>query len=170
MAHIGVSVNDETKDEWENYIEQTDYGSMSELIRASVRKEIQQEGGDSGIPRELEKELNGVAETQNTLQDQMAELVNEFENVSDVMTESQYSEEIIELAHDLAEDIEEKHPDEFSSLAQDAEMGYAKLAREHLGDESEAYKIPQAFQYLEENLSYIKCTPRGPNDYYRVRR
>jgi len=170
MAHVGVSIDYGIKDEWGNYVEQTDYGSMSELIRTAVRKEIRREGTDgSSVPRELEQELNRVAETQNTLQDQMSDLVDGFDNVEDIIGQQQYSQEIIDIAHQLTGELDEIHPDEYADLENEASIEYAELAKEYLGDGSEAHKIAKAFTYLSEELSYIKSRPLGPSDYYRVR-
>ena len=170
MAHIGVSVNDETKDQWENYIERTDYGSMSELIRTAVRKEMRREsGGDKNIPRELETELNRVAETQNTLQEQMAELVDGFEDVTDVIGNQQYPDEVIQLAHDIAGDLNEISRDAYGELESEVAIEHANLAEKYLDDDSKGYLVQQAFQYLEGNLSYIRRQPLKPTDYYRIR-
>lgn len=170
MAHVGVSIDDGTKDEWQSYIEQSDYGSMSELVRTAVRKEIRREGTDNGsIPRELEQELNRVAETQSTLQNQMSDLLDGFDNVEDIIGQQQYSQEIIDIAHQLTGELDEIHPDEFANLENEVSIEYAKLAEEYLGDSSEAHKIAKAFTYLSEELSYIKSRPLGPSDYYRVR-
>ena len=170
MAHVGVSVNDDTKEQWDEYVQQTDYGSMSELIRTAVRKEIRREGTDgSGVPRELEQELTRVAETQNTLQDQMSELLDGFDNVEELVGKQQYSQEIIDVATEIAGELDEIHPDEFNHLESDVSIEYAELAKEYFGTPNEGYKIAQAFEYLSENLSYVRSRPLGPSDYYRVR-
>ena len=48
MPYVGASVDSSTKDKWEEYIEQSDYGSMSELVRGAVRSEMRSQGSDSG--------------------------------------------------------------------------------------------------------------------------
>jgi len=165
MAHIGVSVDESTKQEWSDYVEQSNYGSMSELVRAAVRTEIRREGGGEGIPREVERQLSEVVETQQTLQNQVGELTEGFEDVSEAATGDQYPEEIVELANDIAGELDEIHRTAFNEKTQEVRRGQQKLAEKH---DTDAAKVAEALQYLEDNLSYVRTEPLGPSDYYRV--
>jgi len=167
MAHIGVSVDDTTKESWAEYVEESEYGSMSELVRTAVRKEIRRGDGGEGVPRELEKELVELSEYQETITEAVKQLNDEFEKVEEA-TESQYPEEVVELAMDIAEeDIQEISHDQFGDLESDAQGDLVALSRKHL-DTVEIGKVADALQYLEENLSYIKTEPRTLDDYWRV--
>jgi metal-responsive CopG/Arc/MetJ family transcriptional regulator len=173
MAHIGVSVSDDTKAEWEEYIEESDMGSMSELVRSAVRKEIRhEEGGDSdgGIPREMEEELTRVAQTQETLEEQMESLLDGFEDVEEATTSKEYPEEVKALAHQIAnEEIEEMPRDVFQSeLRGSVRDDYWDIARRHQ-ENPNLEQVFEAFEYLEENISYIKSLRKTPDDFYRVR-
>lgn len=170
MAHVGVSVDDDTKEKWKQYVEQSDYGSLSELVRGAVRVEMRREsGGGGGIPREVEQQLTELVDTQTAVQEQVVELTEEFDGLGEELRDDQYPEQVIELAHEIAADMDEVHQSEFADLRLDAEMELAEIANERLGDESKAYLVAQAYEYLDENLSYIKPVPRQPSDYYRVR-
>jgi Arc/MetJ-type ribon-helix-helix transcriptional regulator len=167
MAHIGVSVDDQTKEGWAEHVEESEYGSMSELVRTAVRKEIRRGDGGEGVPRELEKELVELSEHQETITEAVKQLNDEFEKVEEA-TEAQYPEEIVELAMDIAEeDIQEIHADQFGDLEKDAQRDLVSLSRKHL-DTVEIGKVAEALEYLEENLSYIKTEPRTVDDYWRV--
>jgi len=170
MAHIGVSVNDSTKVEWEEFIEKTNYGSMSELVRSAVRREIRQQGenGGPGVPREVEKQLSQVAETQTTLERQMNELADGFEDVA-ASTDTQYPNQVVELGHDIAGDLEEIHVDWFKEAEVEARDELRVLADDHLNDPGRIGEVADALDYLEDNLSYVQTTPLAPSDYYRVR-
>jgi len=170
MAHVGVSIDDDTKEQWSSHVEESDYGSMSELIRTAVRKEIRRDdGGDGGsVPRELEKDVNRVAETQTTLQDQMDQLAEHFEEVADTTLQTQYPEEVVELGHDIAGDLEEIHHDQFSDLERDVMVNELEEIRRNHGDNPSHGQIIDALDYLEENLSYIKKRPTPPSEYYRL--
>jgi len=170
MAHVGVSIDDDTKAQWSNHVEESDYGSMSELIRTAVRKEIRRgdDGDGSSIPRELEKDVSRVAETQTTLQDQMDQLAEHFEEVADTTLQTQYPEEVVELGHDIAGDLEEIHHDQFSDLERDVMVNELEEIRRNHGDNPSHGQIIDALDYLEENLSYIKKRPTPPSEYYRL--
>lgn len=168
MAHIGVSVNDETKRKWSDYIESSDHGSMSELVRTAVRKEIRSDGG-ADLPREAERRINQIAENQERITRQMASLSDDFEEVSDAAT-AQYPEHIVELADDVAGELEEVPADRFGDLRAEAKDELRSLAIRVCDDPTKAGEVGEALDYLSENLSYIKTAPQGPNDYYRVRR
>lgn len=167
MAHVGVSVNEATKENWEEYVEGTDYGSISELVRSAVRKEIARESGGDGIPREVEAELTEVAETQATLREQMADLLDGFEDV-EAATATQYPSEIVELGHDIAGGLEEVHADRFADWESETQSELWDVAQEQSGNVSVG-EVKDALEYLEENLSYVRAKPRGPSEYYRVR-
>ena len=173
MAHIGVSVSDGTKEKWEEFIEGSDHGSMSELVRTAVRKEIQREGQSSNeVPRELQKDLTQVAETQSTLESQMQELLDGFEDVEEIATEDTYPEEIKALGHRIGEQLEEIPEDVFGEMRGEVRDEFISLGRT-VSDTEETVpyspgEIEQALQYLEENLSYIESVPKSPEDYYRI--
>lgn len=170
MAHVGVSVDDETKAEWSKHVEESDFGSMSELIRTAVRKEIQRSGDRDGgsVPRELEKDVSRVAETQTTLQEQMEELAESFEEVADTAVQSQYPEGVIELAHDIAGDIEEIGAYQFQRGKEEKIRELQNYHKKHPENPSLG-EIDQALQYLDDNLSYVRTMPLAPSDLYRVR-
>lgn len=167
MPHVGVSVNEATKENWEDYVEETDYGSISELVRSAVRKEIAREGGESGVPREVEKELTQVAETQGELRRQMADLLDGFEDVEEA-TATQYPSEVVELGHDIAGELEEVHADRFTEWESETQSELWDVAQEQSGDVGVG-DVKDALEYLEENLSYVRSRPRGPSEYFRVR-
>lgn len=169
MAHVGVSIDDDTKEQWSSHVEESDYGSMSELIRTAVRKEIRRDDdGDGGsVPRELEKDMNRVAETQTTLQDQMDQLAEHFEEVADTTLQAQYPEEVVELGHDIAGDLEEIQHDAFAEVREQTKQELVKIHKSH-PDSPTLEEIQDALQYLEENLSYIKKRPTPPSEYYRL--
>ncbi|WP_256545598.1 ribbon-helix-helix domain-containing protein [Halobellus inordinatus] len=167
MAHIGVSVDDDTKEKWDHHVEQSEYGSMSELIRSAVRKEIRRGGDEGQVPRQLEKELVQVAESQQAISDAVERLSEDFEQV-EAAAQTQYPEEIVDLAMDIAdEDIQEIHADQFADVEKEGVSDLQSLAQKHL-DSNDIGKVADALDYLEENLSYVKSPPRTADDYYRV--
>lgn len=169
MAHIGVAVDDDTKQQWEQYVEESDYGSMSELVRTAVRVEMRREGGDGAtIPREVEQQLTELVDTQTAVKEAVAELTEDLDGLGDELQDEQYPEEVVELAHDIAADMDEIHRSNFANIAGEVSAKHAEIAQERLGDDSKGYLVSQAFQYLDENLSYIKVKPHLPKDYYRV--
>lgn len=173
MAHVGVSLDDDEKQRWADYVEESGHGSISELVRTAVRKEIQREGDDGAeIPRELEQDLSRVAETQQRLQSQMAELAEGFDAVEEVATEDAYREEIKGLGHRIAEHLEELPEDRFGDLESEVQDELVALGRE-VSDTEEKVPYPpgevgRALEYLEQNLSYIESVPKSPADYYRI--
>ena len=169
MAHIGVSVDDGTKRKWSDYVETSDHGSMSELVRTAVRKEIRSDGGE-GLPREAERRINQIAENQEQITRQMASLSEDFEDVSDAATSDQYPEHIVELAEDVAGELDEVPADRFGDLRAEAKDGLRSLAVRVCDDPTKADEVGEALEYLSETLSYVKTAPQGPSDYYRVRR
>lgn len=43
MAQVNVSVDEETKNEWKGYIDETgEYGTLSALVRTAVQREIEE--------------------------------------------------------------------------------------------------------------------------------
>ncbi|MDB2294359.1 hypothetical protein PN416_09830 [Halorubrum ezzemoulense] len=168
MAHIGVSVSDDTKRKWADYVESSDHGSMSELVRTAVRKEIRSDGG-ADLPREAERRINQIAENQERITRQMESLSEEFEDVSEAATD-QYPEHIVELADDVAAELDELPADRFGDLRAKAKDELRSLAIRVCDDPTKAGEVGEALDYLSENLSYIKTAPQGPSDYYRVRR
>jgi Arc/MetJ-type ribon-helix-helix transcriptional regulator len=167
MAHIGVSVDDETKRSWAEHVKESAYGSMSELVRTAVRKEIRRGDGGDQLPRQVEKELVQMAEDQESIRDAVSELSEDFEKVEEA-AESQYPEEIVELAMDVSEDLEEVHATQFAEVEAEARDDLRGLAKRHLGDATETGKVAEAMEYLRENLSYVRTPPRTSEDYYRV--
>jgi Arc/MetJ-type ribon-helix-helix transcriptional regulator len=170
MAHVGVSIDDDTKEQWIDHIEESDYGSMSELIRTAVRKEIRRDDdGDGGsVPRELEKDMDRVAETQTTLQDQMDKLAEQFEEVADTTLQTQYPDEVVQLGHDIAGDLDEIHHDQFGDLEREVMVNELEEIRQSHGDNPSHGMILDALDYLEESLSYIEKRPTPPSEYYRL--
>lgn len=173
MAHIGVSVSDGTKLKWEESIEESGHGSMSELVRTAVRKEIQREGQSTNeVPRELQQDLTQVAETQSSLESQMQELLDGFEDVEEIVTDDTYPEEIKALGHRIAEHLEELPEDRFADMEGKIRDELVALGREVSDAEEEHPYTPgemeQALQYLEDNLSYIESVPKSPEEYYRI--
>lgn len=167
MAHIGVSVDDGTKESWAEYVEESEYGSMSELVRAAVRKEIRRGDGGDQLPRQLEKEIVQMSENQQSIRDAVSQLSEDFEKVEEA-AESQYPNEIVDLAMDISEDLEEVHATQFAEVEADARDDLRGLAERYLGDTKETGKVAEAMEYLRENLSYVRTPPRTSEDYYRV--
>ena len=167
MGHIGVSIDDATKESWAEHVEESEYGSMSELVRTAVRKEIRRGDGGDQLPRQVEKELVQMAEDQESISDAVSELSEDFEKVEEA-AESQYPEEIVELAMDVSEDLEEVHATQFAEVEAEARDDLRGLAKRHLGHATETGKVAEAMEYLRENLSYVRTPPRPSEDYYRV--
>lgn len=164
MPHIGVSVDESTKEKWQEHLEESHHGSMSELVRTAVRKEIRRDDSDGTVSRELEQELNRVAEAQQTIQQTMDSLADGFEDVT--AAGNQYPQEIIDLGHEIAGELDEL-----------SENGHEAMVREFRRDCKPLYQkydasppeIQEALAYLEDSLSYIVVEPRGPSDYYRYK-
>jgi hypothetical protein len=100
----------------------------------------------------------------------MSSLSEDFEDVSDAATSDQYPEHIVELAEDVAGEIEEVHADQFDNLRTEAKDELRSLAIRVCDDRKKAGEVGEALDYLSETLSYVKTAPQGPSDYYRVRR
>jgi archaellum component FlaC len=170
MPHIGVSVDEGTKRKWADYVENSAHGSMSELVRTAVRKEVRRDGdGSADLPRQAEKRINQIAENQEQITRQMETLSDEFEDVSEAATE-QYPEHIVELADDVASELEEVSADNFAELRSEAKDELRSLAVRVCDDPRKADEVGEALEYLADTLSYVKKAPQGPSDYYRVRR
>lgn len=173
MPIVGASVNDSTKEEWEEYVEESDHGSMSELVRIAVRKEIQRSGTkENGIPREVRKDINQVAEKQDSLSKQMDTILEGFEELEQTNEDEDYDEETKALAHRISEEMEEINEDQFEEAMAQRRKEVANLARK-ISDKDERYpyspnQVHNAFEYLEENISYIRKLPPSPSEYHRV--
>jgi hypothetical protein len=168
MAHIGVKVDQSTKERWQEYVEESSHGSMSGLIRQAVREEMRRDETDAEIPQALEQRINEVAETQQTLGGQMDQVQDTVQEVVEE-TGEQYPEEVIELAEDIAEDLDEIHADQWVDGIQHPVKRELDEIRRQRSDNPSIGQIKDALEYLEENLSYVKSAPQGPSDYYRVR-
>lgn len=169
MPHIGVSVDEGTKQKWADYIESSDHGSMSELVRTAVRKEVRRDDGGADLPRQAEKRINQIAENQEQITRQIDSLSQEFEDVSNAAT-NQYPEHIVELADDVAAELDEVPADRFGDLQSEAKGELRSLAVRVCDDAQKADEVGEALDYLADTLSYVKTAPQGPSDYYRVRR
>jgi len=75
MAYVGVNVDESTKEQWQSYVDESDYGSMSEFIRNAVRKEIH-DGGYDRLREELQS-LEQVNERMISHLEEMEERLNE---------------------------------------------------------------------------------------------
>jgi len=167
MPYAGASVDETTKGEWEDYIEDTDYGSLSELIRNAVRKEIKSDGGSSGVS-------SGEAIEVDRLKEQQQDTIQKIENLREVVEEAQkerekteYPEDVVEVAHDIAGELDTVSRDEPHPIAEQKYKELRKLSAEHFGDPNEVDKIEAALNYLDENVSWIVNRPVLPSEYYR---
>jgi Arc/MetJ-type ribon-helix-helix transcriptional regulator len=168
MPYVGSSVDESTKEKWENHLEESSYGSMSELVRGAVRKEIQSDDGSGGTS-------DGQTIEVDRLQEQQQETIQRIEGLQETIEEAQeeretteYPEEIVEVAHDIAGDLETISTDGYKHLTTDALSELANLSQEHFGDKTQVDKISAALDYLEENVSWIRKRPVLPSEYYRV--
>lgn len=90
--HVGLKVEQSQYDEWEDYLEESDYGSMSNLIRtavegkreqdASVGATVAQGEGATGVTDEHVAEL---VDTVNAMQGRMERLENSVTEATDAM-------------------------------------------------------------------------------------
>jgi len=168
MPYVGSSVDDSTKEKWEKYLEQSSYGSMSELVRGAVRKEIQSDGGSSGTS-------SGQTIEVDRLKEQQQDTIQKIENLQKVVKEAQkerekteYPEDVVEVAHDIAGELDTVSRDEPHPISEKKYKELTKLSVEHFGDRSETDKIEAALNYLDENVSWIVKRPVLPSEYYRM--
>ncbi|MDL0138263.1 hypothetical protein PNP85_01900 [Halobacterium salinarum] len=167
MPYVGSSVDESTKQDWEEYLEQSSYGSMSELVRGSVRKEIQSDGDSSGTSGTQTVEVD-------RLKEQQQDTIQKIENLREVVEEAQkerekteYPEDVVEAAHNIAGELDTVSQDEPHPIAEQKYKELRKLSAEHFGDSHETDKIEAALNYLDENVSWIVKRPVRPSEYYR---
>jgi hypothetical protein len=163
MAHVGVSLDGDEKERWQEYVEESPHGSISEMVRVAVRKEMQGSagGGDATIPREMERRIDEMSETQKALESQMQDLSQEFGDVRDV-AEPEHPQYIIDLAHDLMSDLPEISREEVDDWGMRAGIQAKELAVKH---GAELHEVDAALSYLHENLSH---TVNHFGEYHRV--
>jgi len=77
MAYIGTEVSDEWKEDIEEYVRESPYGSVSELVRVSLRKEISQ-NDSSDVHKQLEK-LEGQQDFMFDKIEQMNQMLDQME-------------------------------------------------------------------------------------------
>lgn len=167
MAHVGVSVDESTKDRWQQYLDQSDCGSMSELIRQAVNKEIQRGGANEAVPQTVERELTQMAEQQETLKQRMLGLSDQFDDVADSIERTEYPKEVVELGHEIGSELEEMSALQWQEGVDQHVQQLAELQEKY--DANGLGQVEDALQYLEENLSYVESFPKGPSDYYRIK-
>jgi len=90
--HVGLKVEQSQYDDWEDYLEGSDYGSMSNLIRTAVEREIQRdspvgasdatEAGGADVTGEHVAEL---VDTVNAMQSRMERLEDSVDDATDAM-------------------------------------------------------------------------------------
>jgi hypothetical protein len=72
---INLVVTEEQKTRWEEYLnkESDEFRSLSQLIRRSVEKQVneQTKAGDGGVPEDLTRQLSEIAEGMNRIESQM---------------------------------------------------------------------------------------------------
>lgn len=168
MPYVGSSVDESTKEMWEKHLEQSSYGSMSELVRGSVRKEIQSDGDSSGS-------ATGQSIEVDRLKEQQQDTIQKIENLQETVVEAQkerekteYPEDVVAVAHDIAGELDTVSRGEPQPIADQRYRELSKLAAEHFGDKNERDKIEAALNYLDENVSWIFKRPVLPSEYYRV--
>ena len=169
MPYVGASVDEATKEKWESYVEDSDYGSLSELIRSTVRQEIRSEGaGAAGASRETTVEVDRLQEQQQTTIQRIEALQEAVEQAQEERETTEYPEEVVDVAHQIAGDLDTISSDEYARMTSDADTGHVKLADEYFGDRDDTPKVVAAFNYLEENIPWIRKRPTPPSEYYRV--
>ena len=170
MAYVGASVDEATKEKWEGYIEETDYGSLSELIRSAVRKEMQPgETNAASASREQTIEVDRLQEQQRTTLQRLEELREAVETAQEERKKTEYPEEVVDVAHTIAhEELDTLTPREYEERAEEANMELAQLADRYFGDHNETHRVRAALNYLEENIGWIRRNPARPSDYFRV--
>lgn len=168
MPYVGSSVDESTKEMWEKYLEQSSYGSMSELVRGSVRKEIQSDGDSSGTSSGQTIEVDRLKEQQQDTIQRIEELRETVEEAQKERKKTEYPEDVVEVAHDIAGELETISQDEPHPIADQRYRELSKLAAEHFGDKNERDKIEAALNYLDENVSWIDKRPVLPSEYSRV--
>jgi hypothetical protein len=166
MPHVGTNVDESTKARWSEYLEESECESWSELLRQAVNEKMMRDGGQD-VPEEIESRMDELNELQQTLKRQMSDLSDDFETVQEQAIDQRYPEGVIELANDLAGEIEEVHRDWFEEGEQETARDWNKFRQRHCPEASRS-EVIQAFEYLEENLSYIETPSNGPDDYFRL--
>lgn len=174
MPYVGASVDESTKADWDGFLQESQYGSMSELLRGAVRKEVRRER-EGGTGASGDGGATGVSVEVDRLQEQQKETLDKIDSLVETVQEAQeereteeYPEEVKEAAFAIASDLETISPDRYSDWASDANIELVKLASEHFGDGEETHKVSAALDYLEENIGWIEKKPVPPSDYYRV--
>ena len=168
MPYVGSSVDESTKEEWENYLEESSYGSMSELVRGAVRKEIQSDDGPSSASDSQTVEIDRLQEQQQDTIQRIESLRETVEEAQEERETTEYPEEVVEVAHDIASGLETIPADEYNYLIEEYQAEIARLSQEHFGDTTEMDKINAALDYLEKNIPSIHKRPGLPHEYYRV--
>jgi len=168
MPYVGSSVDESTKETWENYLEESSYGSMSELVRGAVRKEIQSDDGSGGTSDGQTVEIDRLQEQQQETIQRIEGLQETIEEAQEERETTEYPEEVVEVAHDIASGLETMPADNYRFLLQEGHSELANLSEEHFGDNTQGDKISAALDYLEENVSWIRKHPVLPSEYYRV--
>lgn len=168
--YIGASVDDETKAEWEEYVEESQYGSMSELVRAAVRKEIHgsqqgQEASRSDGTEGPSVELDRLHERQQTILDQVESVEEAVEAAAEEQEQTEYPEEIVELGHQIASDLDRIQQSDYGRMDSEVHMAMREVAEERNADVTD---VQAAFDYLEQNVPWIQKKPTPPSEYYRV--
>lgn len=91
--HVGLKVEQSQYDDWEDYLEESDYGNMSSLIRTAVEREIQRDSpvgatdateGDSGADVTGEH-VAELVDTVNAMQSRMERLEDSVDDATDAM-------------------------------------------------------------------------------------
>lgn len=174
MPYVGASVDESTKGKWDDFVQESQYGSMSELVRAAVRKEILASESDAPTGAS-DAGSTGASVEVDRLQEQQRETLTKVEELTEAVQEAreereteEYPEEVKEAAFAIASDLEAISPDRYANWASDENIELTKLASEHFGDGEETHKVSAALDYLEENVGWIRKKPVPPNDYYRV--
>lgn len=168
MPYVGSSVDESTKEEWQEYLTNSSYGSMSELVRGAVRKEIQSDGSSSGASSGQTIEVDRLKEQQKETIQRIEDLQEVVEEAQEQRETTEYPEEVVDLAHDIASSFETIPADEYQQLAAKGNEEIAKLSQEYFGGRDEMDKVSAALDYLEENISWIQKRPVMPSEYYRV--
>ncbi|WP_285255321.1 hypothetical protein [Halobacterium salinarum] len=161
-------MDESTKEKWEQYIEDSHYGSMSELVRGAIENERLSDGGSSG-------NSSGQTVEVDRLKEQQQDTIQKIENLREVVEEAQkerekteYPEDVVDVAHDIAGELDTVSHDEPHPIAEQKYKELRKLSAEHFGDENEVDKIEAALNYLDENVSWIVKRPVRPSEYYRM--
>jgi hypothetical protein len=162
---INLVVTEEQKSRWEEYLneESDEFRSLSQLIRRSVEKEVndQAKAGDGGVPEDLTRQLSEIAEGMNRIESQ----IRDFDGrLSMIEQEVRDDPDIKQLANDVFALLPTKEEViEYEKTAQQAGAEPPHLPQTDDGtvstiadtlDEKE-FRIEQALDQLQQDTNQV---------------